>query len=427
MQSLGTVRSVLSVLAAGWVVACSFPDFGITPTRPGNALERICSDGASSEAETGVDCGGGCPPCPQGEPCRRPADCASGSCVAFTCQAPTCDDGVKNATEADTDCGGACSPCPPGRDCQLDADCAQGVCSATSCEEAACGDPFCQVPTCADSVKNGDETGADCGAACEPCSNGMGCEQDTDCVSGHCSDQLCVAPGCTDELANGRETDLDCGGPDCKPCGPGGSCAVGTDCSSGVCQDELCSTDGCDDGVQNLDESDIDCGGSTCDGCGELARCAVGEDCASGVCLTNLCVPAAPTGTALSRVGWHASAPESYPDHRPDQVLDSTGGRWTTGVDQHSGMYFEIDMAKPQAFFSIVFTCTEAPNDAPGEYRIFLATEKGKYGSPAGPNKFGSTVSSYSFDTARIARYIKIELLQSKEFWWSINEVNVLK
>lgn len=410
------------------MAACSFPDFRVEPET--NLLERICSDGLTSDAETGVDCGGGCPPCAMGDPCKSHADCASGSCIDRTCQMPTCSDNVKNAAESDVDCGGPCAPCRAGRDCHVDADCVDSVCAAeAACESEGedCPTPFCQLATCTDRVKNGDETGVDCGSACEKCANGGGCALDRDCESGHCAEAVCVAPGCTDELLNGEESDEDCGGTDCQPCGVGDTCGRGADCASRICEAGSCTADGCDDAVKNRDESDVDCGGSTCDGCAELSRCTAGADCASGVCLTGYCVPSAPTGAALSRAGWLAAASDSYPDHNPNQVLDSTGGRWTSGADQHPGMWFEVDMGELRTFFEIVFTSTEQTSDAPGQYRIYLATEPGEYGAVAGPNRFGGPVSVYTFDTARLARFIKIEIAQDKAFWWSINEINVTK
>ncbi|MBK8348924.1 MAG: T9SS type A sorting domain-containing protein [Saprospiraceae bacterium] len=57
---------------------------------------------------------------------------------------------------------------------------------------------FCiesKTPTCTDGIKNGSETGIDCGGIlCLPC------------------------PSCTDGIKNGTETNIDCGGPDCPPC-----------------------------------------------------------------------------------------------------------------------------------------------------------------------------------------------------------------
>lgn len=63
---------------------------------------------------------------------------------------------------------------------------------ATTC--ANCGLP--PTPTCADGVKNGTETGVDCGGNCPPCAT------------------------CSDGILNNGETSVDCGGPNCAPCPP---------------------------------------------------------------------------------------------------------------------------------------------------------------------------------------------------------------
>ncbi|HVJ18697.1 MAG TPA: discoidin domain-containing protein, partial [Polyangiaceae bacterium] len=58
------------------------------------------------------------------------------SCSTTT--TPTCTDGVKNGNETGVDCGGSCPACPV-------------------------------TPTCTDGVKNGSETGVDCGGSCPAC------------------------------------------------------------------------------------------------------------------------------------------------------------------------------------------------------------------------------------------------------------------
>lgn len=128
-----------------------------------------CDDGIQNGDETGVDCGGACPPCPV---------------------EPTCSDGIQNGDETGVDCGGPdCPPCPVGPSC-FDGE--------QNGEETGvdCGGPDCPpCPTCDDGVQNGEETGVDCGGPdCPPC------------------------PTCDDGVQNGEETGVDCGGPDCPPC-----------------------------------------------------------------------------------------------------------------------------------------------------------------------------------------------------------------
>lgn len=414
MQSLCTFRSALAVLGASWFAACAFPTYVISDIED-DPRASVCTDGLPSDAESGIDCGGGCPPCPMGEACRSHQDCESLSCANGKCQMASCNDGVKNGAEADRDCGGQCKACPPGRDCREAADCAEGVCA----------DAFCQVPTCDDEVRNGKETDRDCGGVdCSPCDLGRNCKLDTDCTTGHCVGSVCVAPACTDGEQGDDETDVDCGGPNCGPCEAGEMCGSDDDCVSEICHEGLCTAYSCDDGVLNGDETALDCGGESCDGCGTLERCDQGSDCASGVCQSSRCVPASPTGEALSRDGWRASASDSYPDDNPNQVLDDIPGRWTSGIRQYDGMSFEVDMGQLQAFFSVELTCQEAAEDFPGRFDLYVSVD-GNYGPPVKPDEFGSPITEVSFDTAQVARYVKFVIRQPKNKWLSIDEINV--
>ena len=75
-------------------------------------------------------------------------------------QPPTCNDGIQNGTETGIDCGGTCPPCE------------ESGCTDPNAHNydpnATVDDGSCQ--TCEDGIKNGDETGIDCGGAlCLPC------------------------------------------------------------------------------------------------------------------------------------------------------------------------------------------------------------------------------------------------------------------
>jgi hypothetical protein len=299
---------------------------------------------------------------------------------------------------------------------------------AADCAEGVCTDDFCQVPTCADGTANGDETAPDCGGSCAAkCELGAACRADQDCASAHCSEDVCVSPDCTDGIVNNDETDVDCGGPECGPCQPSKDCLVGRDCTSLICdQDQACTAYSCDDGVLNGNEANIDCGGGACEGCANLAPCEEAIDCAGGACQSNLCVPAEPTGNALSRAGFEASASDTYPDDDPDEVLDSVGGRWTSGTDQYDGMWFEVDMGEVKTFFSVVLSCEEQPDDAPVKFDFYLSVDR-EYGPPARTGLFGKAVTDVSFDTAQVARYVRFVLRQSSTRWLSINEINVFE
>jgi hypothetical protein len=259
-------------------------------TMTDTCVTASCTDGMKDGEETDVDCGGAAcdamsRTCAVGKACMVGADCQSQVCTGDVCQAPTCSDGVQNGTETDVDCGGAtCDAtghtCGVGKRCLTAADCANGLCDATN---------HCPAPTCTDGVKNGGETGIDCGnsavTGCPACPAGQGCAAGADCQSLHCSNGVCLVASCSDGLQNGGESDVDCGHV-CvlKLCGNGKKCVANDDCSSNTCLGGFCYAATCNDGAKDGSETDVDCGG-TCPKCGPGKGCTVNADCASGTCL----------------------------------------------------------------------------------------------------------------------------------------------
>lgn len=257
------------------------------------ACVRCLLDGARGQMETDVDCGGpGCREqgalCATNQACAGDADCMSGVCDQnlALCVGASCRDEVRNGTvndpEPDIDCGGPCLPrrCTRGQGCYSDDDCdggrcdrpegaERGVCCGTPCDGrcAACepdtgacvaivagNDPEdeCPGPTnwcdgegrcsqCSNRVRDGDESGRDCGGgSCPPCTAGEGCQRGSDCSSCLCEDGMCVAPRCDNQVKDGCETDVDCGGPCGSSCGAGEACAFKGDCASLRCQEGAC-------------------------------------------------------------------------------------------------------------------------------------------------------------------------------------------
>ncbi len=120
-----------------------------------------CNDGIQNGDETGVDCGGSCPPCytctdgiQNGN--ETGVDCGGPDCPAC----PTCFDGVQNGDETGIDCGGSCPTCVA---------CDDGIQNGNE-TGVDCGGPDCPAcPTCTDGILNGDEIGVDCGGSCPAC------------------------------------------------------------------------------------------------------------------------------------------------------------------------------------------------------------------------------------------------------------------
>jgi hypothetical protein len=149
-------------------------------------------------------------PCALGEgDCDRAAECmpglgCTGSGLKFgyttnfnVCAGTHCDNKKLDGDETQTDCGGSCGThCPPKNcgtlpangtagHCTVDCKCAplEGGCTTgTQCTSGQCtlnqGTIYgfasnigvCTVPTCSNGMKDGTETGIDCGGTCKGCS-----------------------------------------------------------------------------------------------------------------------------------------------------------------------------------------------------------------------------------------------------------------
>jgi hypothetical protein len=146
----------------------------------GSCLLPHCSNGVKDGTETDTDCGGtDCLPCGTMSTCLTSKDCFSQRCIGGVCPMPSCVDGIQNGAETDTDCGGgSCPPCAATLGCSLPRDCQSHVCKPANLDAGPMESvpDTCQAPTCTDGVKNGAETGIDCGndggdagPLCPPC------------------------------------------------------------------------------------------------------------------------------------------------------------------------------------------------------------------------------------------------------------------
>ena len=118
------------------------------------------------------------------------------------------------------------------------------------CLNGACINGTCSSNTCNDTIKNGGETGIDCGGSCaQQCSNGELCVDNNDCASGFCQYGMCAQP----EVCVG--TDLNCGSICSQKCTVGQNCLSDFDCTPGLfcdengqCNTELTGTALCSEG-----------------------------------------------------------------------------------------------------------------------------------------------------------------------------------
>jgi F5/8 type C domain len=388
----------------------------------GVCTEQTCGDLLKNQHESDIDCGGdtGCPRCQPGHACNAQSDCNGGACQEGRCLAPTCTDFLKNQDESDLDCGGICAPCATGKSCV----------SAADCDRALCSGGKCRAQSCSDGLQNQDESDVDCGGSsgCPRCESSKSCIVETDCDQANCAVGTCQAKSCADGVRNGGETGLDCGG-SCSPCADGLGCSVATDCANKVCSTlNACSAPSCSDGVLNGSEPTVDCGSSCGTKCGLADPCKGNGDCASGRCYNSRCAPKSATNTALSATDWIASASATVGAENTLRLgIDGDPGTyWTTGVPQAPGQWFQVDMLKPRAFYSVTVTSDSQATDF-GRTLKLSASLDGQTFSVLRSSIVGEKDLKVSFSDPQYARYLRLEELDATYLWWRIDDLRVLQ
>lgn len=277
-----TFSLALASILAGVFAACGVPEYRFTDEAP-HCRNRVLD---SEFGETGVDCGGDCLPCGDGEPCELAEDCIGGQCLDGRCLGAACSNGVLDPDEILADCGGPCAPCPSGSPCV----------EHEGCESGVCRDMTCQPPSCSDDVANGTETGEDCGGDCNPCRGGQPCESDSDCISEICREEdLVCTPACRQGFAECDsdfevecETDLNTDPNHCGECLKACELAhASATCSSGTCNIDECEEPffDCDAEHATGCETDLTSDVERCGDC--LKRCS--DTNGTAECVDSIC------------------------------------------------------------------------------------------------------------------------------------------
>jgi hypothetical protein len=144
--------------------------------------------------------------------------------------------------------------------------------------------------------------------------------------------------------------------------------------------------------------------------------------------------PPPPTSTPapeppLPRSGWIASA-SSSPDQVccagdvPARAIDGMAAtRWSSGVAQQDGQWFQVDMAAPQTFSQVVLDAGFSSEDYPRGYAVYVSNDGTNWDSPVATGS-GSPFTIITFPT-QTARYMRIVQTGTTGDWWSIYEMHV--
>jgi hypothetical protein len=128
---------------------------------------------------------------------------------------------------------------------------------------------------------------------------------------------------------------------------------------------------------------------------------------------------------ALSRAGWVASASVSG-GGAPASALDANENtRWSTGVAQTAGQWFEVNMVTPQTFDEVTIDAGPSTGDYPHGYAVYVSSNGTTWGSPVASGTGSTQLITVTFPQ-QTAQYIQVAQTTSgvTTNWWSIAEFN---
>lgn len=243
---------------------------------------------------------GGGPGCSDpAKDCPAPAtECVLATCEKGACSTTSAADGTPTSAQIAGDCkqevcDGAGAeklvdndkdPSDDSNDCTLDT-CSGGMNVHTNAMPgASCSTSGGKV--CGSGTKSG---------TCVACLTNTDCTGDEVCDTNN-DNFVCVPATCQDGVKNGMETGLDCGGPLCGPCPEGAGCKGPVDCISHVCQNDVCAACAADADCAS-GEFCMPMSGACIPDLNSGAACVTDAQCQSGHCVDGFCCDAACTGT----------------------------------------------------------------------------------------------------------------------------------
>ena len=128
---------------------------------------------------------------------------------------------------------------------------------------------------------------------------------------------------------------------------------------------------------------------------------------------------------ALDRTGWTATASVTGTGYSASNALDGDNTAvWTTGTNQASGQYLQIDMQRPQSFNEVDLDAAAYTTDYPAGYQILVSNDATTWTDVA-TGTASAPLTPIVF-TPQVARYIRVVQTGSASHWWTVAEINVL-
>jgi len=127
----------------------------------------------------------------------------------------------------------------------------------------------------------------------------------------------------------------------------------------------------------------------------------------------------------LSQTGWSASASSTESGSSAANAIDwNESTRWSSGVPQSNGQWFQVDLGSKQAFEQLIFeTGANSTWDYARAFQVQVSSDGANWTTVAAKQGFGHKIV-VSFDPV-YAQYVRIQQTGSAPEWWSIAELHL--
>ncbi|HVZ72858.1 MAG TPA: discoidin domain-containing protein [Polyangia bacterium] len=135
-----------------------------------------------------------------------------------------------------------------------------------------------------------------------------------------------------------------------------------------------------------------------------------------------------PPPVAYARTGWVASASNTGGADVAANAIDAAAGtRWSSGLGQAPGQWWEVDMGVAQPFVEVIMDSTGSANDYARGYQGFVSNDGVNFGTAVAtgaPTSGPIVTATFAQQTARYVRVVQTSTTPAN--WWSITDFNVL-
>ena len=127
----------------------------------------------------------------------------------------------------------------------------------------------------------------------------------------------------------------------------------------------------------------------------------------------------------LSRSGWVATASPASTTDVPANALDGNAAtRFSSGVAQANGQWFQVNMGSAQSFNRIDMDSGSSTGDYARSFDVFVSNDGTSWGSRVANGTGSAQLVSLTF-ADQFAKYVRVVQTGSAGNWWSIHEFNV--